>query len=95
MLLSLPDFLLITVSTIIELAICIISMRGSILDTSPRVSMKYWLYIRLSMFKLKILANCSILSHALFPGSYDVSGHRLVSSGHHLVKRILYYLSPE
>jgi sn1-specific diacylglycerol lipase len=37
--------------SIIELGICIISMRGSILDTSERSSMQYWLYIRLSELK--------------------------------------------
>ncbi|CAO1396104.1 unnamed protein product [Diamesa serratosioi] len=33
--------------TLVEIAICIVSMRGSILDTSPRASMQYWLYLRL------------------------------------------------
>lgn len=36
-----------TVSVTVELAICIISMRGSILDTSPRVNIHYWLYGKL------------------------------------------------
>lgn len=36
-----------TVSMCIELGICIISMRGSILDTSPRVNIHYWLYSKL------------------------------------------------
>lgn len=30
-----------------ECAICIVSMRGSILDTGPRATMHYWLYIKL------------------------------------------------
>ncbi|XP_053682831.1 uncharacterized protein LOC128733182 [Sabethes cyaneus] len=32
---------------LLELAICIVSMRGSILDTGPRVAMPYLLYIRI------------------------------------------------
>lgn len=42
-----------TVSVTIELAICIISMRGSILDTSPRVNIHYWLYGKLGKNKNK------------------------------------------
>lgn len=34
--------------SIVELGICIVSMRGSILATTERSSMQYWLYIRLS-----------------------------------------------
>lgn len=30
-----------------ELGICVISMRGSILDTGPRANMHYWLYTKL------------------------------------------------
>lgn len=35
------------VSMCVELGICIISMRGSILDTAPRVTIHYWLYSKL------------------------------------------------
>lgn len=35
------------VSICTECAICIVSMRGSILDTGPRATMHYWLYIKL------------------------------------------------
>lgn len=41
-------FVSIIAITLVEIAICIVSMRGSILDTSPRASMQYWLYLRLS-----------------------------------------------
>lgn len=40
----------VSVTVLIELAICIVSMRGSILDTSPRSSMKYWLYFKISKY---------------------------------------------
>lgn len=35
---------------VVELGICIISMRGSILDTAPRAQMHYWLYAKLGKF---------------------------------------------
>lgn len=35
------------VTLCVELGICIVSMRGSILDTEPRASMHYWLYAKL------------------------------------------------
>ncbi|CAG9802490.1 unnamed protein product [Chironomus riparius] len=37
---------LLAVISINELCICIVSMRGSILETSKRSSMQYWLYVR-------------------------------------------------
>ncbi|XP_031627967.1 sn1-specific diacylglycerol lipase alpha isoform X2 [Contarinia nasturtii] len=40
---------ILVVSITIELGICIISMRGSILDTAPRVHIHYWLYSKLAM----------------------------------------------
>lgn len=44
------NFSFFTVSICTELAICIVSMRGSILDTGPRASMHYWLYIKLGKY---------------------------------------------
>ncbi|XP_058444462.1 diacylglycerol lipase-alpha isoform X1 [Malaya genurostris] len=39
---------------LLELAICIVSMRGSILDTGPRVIMPYLLYIRILVMLLDL-----------------------------------------
>lgn len=39
------------VSIFVELGICIVSMRGSILDTGPRATMHYWLYMKLGTFR--------------------------------------------
>ncbi|XP_066255734.1 diacylglycerol lipase-alpha isoform X3 [Euwallacea similis] len=36
-------------SMVLELAVCVVALRGSILDTGPRSSMQYILYIRLSV----------------------------------------------
>lgn len=50
-----------SVSMVVELGICIISMRGSILDTSPRKSMHYWLYTKLGKrFILEISPESSL-----------------------------------
>ncbi|XP_037036591.1 diacylglycerol lipase-alpha isoform X1 [Bradysia coprophila] len=38
-----------------ELIICIISMRGSILNTVPRASMHYWLYIKLAVIVIDVV----------------------------------------
>lgn len=40
---------LLIVAMIIEICVCIVALRGSILDTGPRSSMQYILYIRLSV----------------------------------------------
>lgn len=40
---------------IVEMGICVISMRGSILDTTPRASIHYWLYGKLGKSPLNIL----------------------------------------
>ncbi|XP_050302492.1 diacylglycerol lipase-alpha isoform X2 [Anthonomus grandis grandis] len=37
------------VSIVIEVAVCVVALRGSILDTTPRSSMQYILYIRLAV----------------------------------------------
>lgn len=39
-------YFLFLVSLLIELGICTLSMRGSILNPGPREFMKYWLYAR-------------------------------------------------
>ncbi|KAL1488240.1 hypothetical protein ABEB36_015195 [Hypothenemus hampei] len=41
--------IILLLSMIIELAVCVVALRGSILDTTPRSSMQYILYIRLSV----------------------------------------------
>ncbi|XP_060532736.1 diacylglycerol lipase-alpha isoform X2 [Cylas formicarius] len=40
-------------SMAIEICVCIVALRGSILDTSPRSSMQYILYIRLSVMVIE------------------------------------------
>lgn len=49
-------------SLLSEFAICVVAMRGSILDTTPRASMQHLLYIRLGKFYyIGIVCLCSIL----------------------------------
>ncbi|CAH1129425.1 unnamed protein product [Ceutorhynchus assimilis] len=40
---------LLLLSMVLEVAVCIVALRGSILDTAPRNSMQYILYIRMSV----------------------------------------------
>lgn len=42
-------------SMAVEVCICAVAMRGSILDTGPRASMQYILYLRLSKYNQKVL----------------------------------------
>ncbi|XP_059617635.1 diacylglycerol lipase-alpha isoform X3 [Phlebotomus argentipes] len=42
------------VSLLVEVTICVISMRGSILETSLRTSMNYWVYLKLFVILIEI-----------------------------------------
>ncbi|XP_055709573.1 diacylglycerol lipase-alpha isoform X1 [Phlebotomus papatasi] len=42
------------VSLLVEVTICVISMRGSILETSLRTSMNYWVYLKLLVILIEI-----------------------------------------
>lgn len=44
---------ILVVSMAIEVAVCVVALRGSILDTGPRSSMQYILYIRLSVMLIE------------------------------------------
>lgn len=65
--------IVLSVLSINELCICIVSMRGSILETSKRSSMQYWLYLRLSKIYSPTNSLMSIYhSIILFPYSTNV-----------------------
>ncbi|GLH08390.1 Uncharacterized protein GBIM_13628 [Gryllus bimaculatus] len=46
---------LLGVALLLELAISLVAMRGSILDTAPRASMQYLLYARLALMALEVV----------------------------------------
>lgn len=74
--------------SVIELGICIISMRGSILDTSERSSIQYWLYIRLSELKHSTLYDL-IATFEFLPLSFDACQLWRCRQRSDLVQRVL------
>ena len=45
---------ILSVCVVVEGCVAFISMRGTILETQPRASMQYLLYIRLGEYKVKV-----------------------------------------
>lgn len=74
--------------SVIELGICIISMRGSILDTSERSSIQYWLYIRLSELKHSTMYDL-IATFEFLSFSFDVGQLWRCRQWSNLVQRVL------
>lgn len=71
-----------------EIWICVVAMRGSILDTAPRASMQYILYTRLGTNKPSLY-----LSYTTYRCRDNADRSRLVISWYNMVSEILHRLS--